>query len=409
MGVLLLFKEETDMKMEDILDNFKARDVLHTEEVPEEPRKISLRKEHSEEQFNSFDGNDSVEFSPERLEKFIKYYNLEKLCVVDDVTSYLAPNDAILNFRGNRLIHIFDTFCALDMYIVDQLLRSVVFHLDLDELLCYVFGSTVRPMGRPNYEAIAKSLDVFECTHITPKIESFVKDKVHQLEKECSVVKKPEVGKLYRYASDKEYPLLDTYFSKVIEVRKTTVVIEVFAIKRHFEIVSLEDFNTNFKIIDVEVDDLVVMLKQIFGYVLNQDFLSALGHDKYYKLEPHYYHFNDSASHPALLIDCGTVSLFSRLDETIFCFYVGTSILDELAPVMSGTLFELPLVLNEFNRTGDTDLFESVKKQCDAYEETANAMLYYLFDMLEGYPETAGVLQQIKDGVQTVVDTVNNR
>lgn len=396
------------MKMEDILDNFKARDVLHTEEVPEESRKISLKKEHSEEQFNSFDGNDSVEFSPERLEKFIKHYNLEKLCVVDDVTSYLAPNDAILNFRGNRLIRIFDTFCALDMYIVDQLLRSVVFHLDLDELLCYVFGSTV-PMGRPNYEAIAKSLDVFECTHITPKIESFVKDKVHQLEKECQVVKKPGVGKLYRYASDKEYPLLDTYFSKVIEVRKTTVVIEVFAIERHFEIVSLEDFNTNFKIIDVEVDDLMVMLKQLFGYVLDRDFLSALRLEKYYKLEPHYYHFNDSASHPALLIDCGTVSLFSRLDETVFCFYVGTSIFDELAPVMSGTLFELPLVLNEFNRTGDTDLFESVKKQCDAYEETANAMFYYLFDMLEGYPETAGVLQQIKDGVQTVVDTVSNR
>lgn len=408
MEVLLLFKEETEMKMEDILDNFKARDVLHTEEVPEEPRKISLRKEHSEEQFNSFDGNDSVEFSPERLEKFIKHYNLEKLCVVNDVTSYLAPNDAILNFRGNRLIHIFGTFCILDMYAVDQCLRQAVFHLDLDELLSYVFGCTV-PMGRLNYEEIAKSLDVFECTRITPKIESFVKDNVHQLEEECRVVKKPEVGKLYRYVRDEESPLLDAYFLKVIEVRKTTVVIEVFAIERRFEIVSLEDFNTNFKIIDVEVDDLVAMLKQIFGYVLNQDFLSALRRDKYYKLEPHYYHFNDSASHPALLIDCGTVSLFSRLDETVFCFYVGTSIFDELAPVMSGTLFELPLALNEFNRTGDTDLFESVKKQCDAYEETANAMLYYLFDMLEGYPETAEVLRQIKDGVQTVVDAVNNR
>lgn len=408
MKVLPLSKEETEMKMEDILDNFKARDVLHTEEVPEEPRKISLRKEHSEEQFNSFDGNDSVEFSPERLEKFINYYNLEKLCVVDDITSYLAPNDVILSFRGDRLIHIFGTFCVLNMYVVDQLLRLAAFNLDLDELLCYVFGCD-RLMGRLDYEAIAKSLDVFECTHITPKIESFVKDKVNRLEKECQVIKKPKVGKLYRYVRDKESPLLDTYFLKVIEIRKTTVVIEVFAIERRFEIVPLEDFNTNFKIIDVEIDDLVSMLKQIFGYVLNQDFLSALKRNKYYKLEPHYYHFNDSASHLALLMDCGTVSLFSRLDETIFCFYVGVNVVDECNPVMSGTLFELPLVLNEFNRTGDTDLFESVKKQCDAYEETANAMFYYLFDMLEGYPETTGVLQQIKDGVQTVVDTVSNR
>lgn len=413
--------DENDSDIKQTLINEMIRNFTSSEfVVVHSGRESSEKSKENVVEFDTFDGNDSLNFDKARFEKFIDHYKLEELFTYRDIVStkvyYVAPNKTVICTHGTEYISV----SLINKFPINSLTEVVEEFNKIENrpnYQCLLGRLGIADKLFPaqdnesmfsewNYEDALNKIYMLKDTVITDELKEHIIAGFTSAQERCERLTKPTVGSLVRRINVVGDGSYSNIFLKVTDVKETYVILQT--VDEVCDITfntSLEVFWNNFK--QIELDEIARFMENVLWQLMDNELFNAIRTKEFIDRKPKSVYVGTDTSSNDFII---AYAIFSLSIYSI----VGCDIIAKLSLVIPdymssrklavGSILDLPLVLNYINGEKTKLQVSSVLDQFALFTETVRSICGAFYKITEGAPEICEIIEK----ANTRVDIIKN-